>query len=178
MRVKLRNAWAYVLAAYATILAAAAGIAVASVTKLRARARVLVAFLAILVATAAPGIANASTIVPLTSHHGTWEITTPFTFTQSNAASTTHSTVSGCAALTDEMGTYGWHFQIIWFDGGKNKVLWRSKEIPSGLSGRHCSPTLKLKTHLPKVYSQETLNCNNPIPLPCELDGTWSLDTN
>jgi hypothetical protein len=137
----------------------------------------LVAFLAILVAAVPPGIANASTVVPLTSHHGTWEISNPFTFNQSNAKSITHSKVSGCVTNTSGLGTFGWHFQIIWYDGGKNKVLWRSKELSSA-GARHCSPTIRLRSHLPKVYSQETLNCNNPIPLPCMVQGTWSLNTN
>jgi hypothetical protein len=156
MTVKPKNARAYMRAAYTAALAATAGIAIVA---------------------GAPGIADAARVAPLTSHHGTWSITTPFTFTQSNAKFITHSTVSGCVTPTSGMGTFGWHIQIIWYDGGKNKVLWRSKEISSN-GGRHCSPKLTVHAHLPKVYSQETLNCNNPIPLPCELSGTWSLATN
>jgi hypothetical protein len=176
MRAKLKNARAYVLVAYAAILAVAAGIAVASVTKLRARARIPVAFLAILLATATPGIANASTTIALTTHGGTWSIATPFSFTQSNARYTTHTTVSGCVNAQDLVGTLGWHFRIIWYNGGRNTVLWSSREFSAG--GNRCSPTLELDTHLPSVYSQETLDCNNPIPLPCTADGTWSLVTN
>lgn len=143
--------------------------------KLRVRTQALVAFLAILGATASPGIANASTSA-IVSHHGTWSITTPFTFTQSNAKFTTHTTVSGCVNATSLQGTLGWHFRLIWYDGGKNKVLWTSREFSN--VGRHCSVTVRLHTHLPKVYSQETLNCHNPIPLPCEAKGSWSLKTN
>lgn len=175
MRVKLKNARGYVLAAYAAVLAAA-GIAVASVTKLRARARVLVASLAILAAIAIPGIANASATIPNIRHSGTWEINTPFSFTQSNARSTTHSTVSGCINALDGVGTLSWHFRLIWYNGGRNTVLWTSREFSD--LGFHCSPTITLHTPNPSVYSQETLDCNNPIPLPCQMDGNWSLDTN
>lgn len=162
MKVKLKNSRACVLAA--------------PVAKLRARTRLLITFLAILAATAIPGVANASTGTLLASHHGTWSITTPFTFTQSNAKYTTHTTVSGCVNAKFLQGTLGWHFRLIWVDGGKNKVLWTSREFSS--VGGHCSPPVRLHVHLPKVYSQETLNCDNPIPLPCEASGTWSLKTN
>jgi hypothetical protein len=166
MRVKLRTARAYALAAHA----------VASVAKLRARARVLVAFLAILVVIAIPGTANASAAIPNVRHSGTWEINTPFSFTQSNASSTTHSTVSGCINALDGVGTLSWHFRLIWYNGGKNTVLWTSGEFSN--LGYFCSPTITLHTPNPTVYSQETLDCNNPIPLPCQMDGNWSLDTN
>jgi hypothetical protein len=171
MRVESKNVRVYVLAA------AAAGIAVASVTKLRARARVLFASLAILAATAIPGMANASTTIPLTTHRGTWEITTPLNFTQSNASSTTHSTVSACWDISSAQGTFGWHVAVIWFNGGRNTVLWHSREFSDNDGGPHCSPTIRLHRHLPRVYSQETVNCNLIIA-PCLVDGDWSLRTN
>lgn len=148
----------------------------ASVTKLRARTRVLVTLLAILVAAGIPGIANASTSASVSSHVGTWSITTPLKFTQSNAQFTTHTTVSGCVNTTFTQGTLGWHFRLIWFDGGQNKVLWTSREFSE--VGRHCSPTITLNHNLPTVYSQETLDCGNPLGvIPCELNGTWLLKT-
>jgi hypothetical protein len=154
---------------------------VASVTKLRARARVLVASLAILAAIAIPGIANASAaaaaIVPNVGHSGTFTITTPFTFTQSNARFNTHSTVSGCVNATSGVGTFGWHFRLIWYNGGANTVLWTSREF-TGTGTNHCSPTITTPKKDVSVYSQETLDCNNPLPLPCTIDGNWRLVTN
>jgi hypothetical protein len=166
MKVKLRTARAYARAAHA----------VASVTRLRARARVLVASLAILAAIAVPGMANASASIPNNIRHsGTFTIHASFTFTQSNASYTTHSTVSGCVNATSGMGIFKWHFRLIWWNGGRNTVLWTSPEFSD--TGFHCSPTKTLNTPNPTVYSQETLECGNPIPLPCELDGNWSLST-
>jgi hypothetical protein len=138
---------------------------------------VLVAALAVLAAMATPGVANASAVTPDLRHSGSFSIATPFSFTQSNARYTTTSTVSGCINATDIVGTItGWHFRLIWYNGGRNTVLWTSPEFTGG--GYHCSPTKTLSTHAPSVYSQETLDCNNPIPLPCTMDGNWSLDTN
>lgn len=156
MTVKPMSAQAYVRAAYTLALAAIAGIAIITGT---------------------PGIASASAIAPLTAHSGTFDINTPFSFTQSNAKFKTDTTVSACVTRTDGMGTFGWHMQIIWYDGGKNKVLWQSKEISSDVVHR-CSPQVTVSGNVPTVYSQETLNCNNPIPLPCEFQGNWSLTTN
>jgi hypothetical protein len=158
MKLKPTGTRRYVRAAYTATLAAAMGIAVAA---------------------GAPGIANASRVPAITTtHSGTWAITYPFNKTQSNPKFKTHSTVSGCITWNlDSSGTYGWHMKIIWYDGGKNKVLWASKKISSGVTKR-CSPKLKVPVHDSQVYSQEILNCNNPIPLPCQVDGTWSLVTN
>jgi hypothetical protein len=167
MRVKLRTAFAYALAAHA----------IASVTKLRARARVLVASLAILATIAIPGIANASAALPSIRHSGTWEITAPDAFTQSNPSYTTHSTVSGCINVLSGQGTFNWHFQLIWYNGGKNTVLWASPHFGEGDLGYHCSPTITLHAKNPTVYSQETLDCNLVV-VPCLLSGNWSLDTN
>jgi hypothetical protein len=178
MRVKLRTARAYALAAHAAILAVIAGTAVVSVTKLRARAGVLIASLAILAGIAIPGIANASAAIPNAIHRGTWRITTPLNFTQSNAPSITRSTVSACWDISDAQGTFGWHVAVIWFHGGRNTVLWHSREFSDNDAGPHCSPRIRIRhPHHPKVFSQETVNCNLIIA-PCLVRGDWSLRTN
>jgi hypothetical protein len=147
-----------------------------SAARLSARFKVLAALVAILTVAAAPGIANAATAIPHTPHGGSWNITTPFSFTQSNAKYTTHTRVQGCVDATSLTGTLGWHFRVIWWNGGRNTQLYKSPEFHSG--GRACSPIISLHSHLPVVYSQETLDCNNPIPLPCQASGTWGLNTN
>jgi hypothetical protein len=177
MRVKLRNARAYAPAAYVAVLASTAGIAITLAPKLRARAQVLVAFLAILAAIAIPGIAHASADIPNATHHGTWRIHTTLNFTQSNPSYVTHTTVSGCVDITSDIGTYGWKMAIIWYNGGRNTVLWRSREFSDNDFGPHCSPKLRVHGHHPKVFSTETINCNL-IVLPCGVDGDWSLRTN
>jgi hypothetical protein len=85
-----------------------------------------------------PSIANAATF------SGKWSITAVISGTHNTAKYTTNSThkVSTCVSVTSTKGTGGvWSYQLIWYDGGKNKVLWHSGDHEG--TGRICSPVKK-----------------------------------
>jgi hypothetical protein len=85
-----------------------------------------------------PAIANAAT------YSGKWSITAVISGTHNTAKYTTNSThkVSTCVSVTSTQGIGGiWSYQLIWYDGGKNKVLWHSGDHEG--NARVCSPVEK-----------------------------------
>ena len=84
------------------------------------------------------GVANAAIF------SGNWSITTALSGTHNTPSYKTNSThkISSCVSVTSFAGTGGvWSFELIWYDGGKNKVLWHSGDFEG--KARVCSPIKK-----------------------------------
>jgi hypothetical protein len=115
------------------------------------------------------GVANASTI------SGSWSLTAVLEATHNTASITTNSTheVSGCVSVTSTAGVGGvWSFELIWYDGGQNKVLWHSGDHEG--NARVCSPIEKPGGN-DKVYDHIIL-INDGNGLEVTDSGAWSLD--
>ena len=95
--------------------------------------------------------------------------------TVDTAKYTTHSTVTGCTTA-DSLTSASYHFKVIWYNGGRNTVLWSSREYTSS-GTQHCSPKITISAHLPLVYEAITLDCVSPINV-CQGNGTYGIDTN
>ena len=84
------------------------------------------------------GVANAATF------SGNWSITAAISGTHNTASYTTNSThkISSCVSVTSYAGTGGvWSFELVWYDGGKDKVLWHSGDHEG--KAKVCSPVEK-----------------------------------
>jgi hypothetical protein len=86
----------------------------------------------------APSAANAAT------YSGSWSLTAYIDAAHNTASYTTNSTheVSSCVSVTSLAGVGGvWTFELVWYDGGKNVVLWISGDNEG--KARVCSPVKK-----------------------------------
>lgn len=96
-------------------------------TKTKVRLALLSGVAALVLAGSAlqAGVANAATF------SGRWSITAVLDGTHNTASYKTNSThkISSRVSVTSTAGVGGvWSFELIWYDGGKNKVLWPSGE--------------------------------------------------
>jgi hypothetical protein len=116
------------------------------------------------------GVANAAT------HSGTWSITAAIDATHNTPSYTTNSThkVSTCVSVTGTAGVGGvWSFELIWVDGGNNKVLWHSGDFEG--KARVCSPVEKPGGN-DNIYDHIIL-INDGSGLEVQDSGTYSIDT-
>jgi hypothetical protein len=77
-----------------------------------------------------------------TINQGPWLVSadpgTSVTYTSPRYVSTTGK-VYACVSTSVLQGANpSWHFALVWYDGGKDKVLWKSIDFTA--TGRHCSP--------------------------------------
>ena len=117
-----------------------------------------------------PSIANAAT------YSGKWKISAALGGTYNTPMHATNSThkVSTCVSVTSTQGIGGsWTFQLTWYDGGKNKVLWHTGDHEG--TGRVCSPVEKPGGN-DKVYTHIILQ-NDGSGLEVVDSGTYSINT-
>jgi len=115
-------------------------------------------------------IANAAT------YSGRWSLTAVLSATTNTASHTTNSTheVSTCVTVTSTGGVGGeWSYELIWFDGGKNKVLYHSRDFEG--NSTHCSP-IKKPGGNDKVYDHIIL-INAGADIEVQAAGTYSINT-
>ena len=115
-------------------------------------------------------VANAAT------YSGNWSITTFIEGTHNTASYKTNSThkVSSCVSVTSYQGSGGvWSFELIWYDGGKNKVLWHSGDYQG--NARVCSPVKKPGGNN-KVYDHIIL-INSGAGVAVTDSGKYSFNT-
>ncbi len=116
------------------------------------------------------GIANAATF------SGNWKVTAVLSGTTNTASHTTNSTgeVSSCVTVKSLGGIGGeWSYELIWFDGGKNKVLWHSGDFEG--KATVCSP-IKKPGKNDKVYDHIIL-INAGADPEVQDSGTYSINT-
>jgi hypothetical protein len=130
-----------------------------------------------MVALAVPSLASAATARPSinATHNGTWNATAVTNESVDTPGYTTRNKASGC--VDGVLTSANLSFQLIWFHGGRDTVLWGSRIYTTGV--RHCSPTKTIKNppHGPVVFLRITIHCQNE-PIPCQGDGDWSIKTN
>lgn len=141
-------------------------------TKAKVRLALLSGFGALVLAGSVlqAGVANAAT------HSGRWSITAAISGTHNTPSFKTNSThkVSSCVSVTSLGGVGGvWSFQLIWFDGGKNKVLWHSGDFEG--KARVCSPVERPGGN-DKIYDHMIL-FNDGSGIEVQDSGTYSIDT-
>ena len=109
------------------------------------------------------------------THSGTWNATAVFNESVDTPGYTTRNKASGC--VDGVLTSANLSFQLIWYNGGRDTVLWGSRIYTTG--NRHCSPTKTIKhpPHGPVVFLRITIHCQNG-PIPCQGDGDWSITTN
>lgn len=115
-------------------------------------------------------VANAAT------YHGKWKLTAVLTATTNTASHTTNSTheASSCVTVTSLGGVGGeWSYELIWYDGGKNKVLWHSGDFEG--KATVCSP-IKKPGGNDKVYDHIIL-FNAGADIEVQASGTYSINT-
>jgi hypothetical protein len=115
-------------------------------------------------------VANAATF------SGKWSVSAVLDGTTNTASHATNSTgeVSSCVTVTSLEGVGGvWSYELIWFDGGKNKVLWHSGDFEG--KATVCSPTKKPGRN-DKVYDHIILENAGADPLVKD-SGTYSINT-
>jgi hypothetical protein len=116
------------------------------------------------------GVANAATF------SGKWSLTAALDATTNTASHATNSTgeVSSCVSVTSLGGVGGvWSFQLIWYDGGKNKVLWHSGDTEG--KATVCSPAKKPGKN-DKIYDHIILINAGADPEVMD-SGTYSINT-
>jgi hypothetical protein len=121
-------------------------------------------------ALAQTAVANAATF------QGRWSVTAVLDGVTNTASHTTNSTgeVSSCVRVTSLEGVGGvWSYQLIWFDGGRNKVLWHSGEFEG--KATICSPVRKPGRN-DRVYDHIILQNAGADPLVKD-SGTYSINT-
>ena len=132
----------------------------------------------ILSAVAALGLGTASQAgaAEATTYSGHWSVTAVianYTNTRSYVTNITHK-ISSCVSVTATAGVGGvWSFELIWYDNGKNKVLWHSGEFEG--HGRVCSPVKKPGRH-DAVYDRIILQ-NAGAGLEVQDSGPYSFNT-
>lgn len=92
-------------------------------------------------ALAVTGSVFLSSVANAATYSGNWSISAVLSGTHNTPEYTTNSThkVSTCVSVTKLGGTGGiWSYQLIWYDGGNNKVLWHTGDHEG--TGRVCSP--------------------------------------
>jgi hypothetical protein len=141
-------------------------------TKARVRLAFLSGFGALMLAGSVlqAGAANAAT------YSGRWSINAIIDGVHNTASYTTNTTheVSSCVSVTSLEGVGGvWSFQLVWYDGGKNLVLWHSGDTEG--KARICSPVEKPGNN-DKVYDHIVL-INAGAGLNVVDGGTYSFDT-
>jgi hypothetical protein len=116
------------------------------------------------------GVANAAT------YSGRWSITAVISGAHNTPSYKTNSThkISSCVAVTSTSGVGGvWSYELIWYDGGKNKVLWHSGDFEG--KTRVCSPVKKPGGN-DKIYDRIIL-INDGSGLEVQDSGTYSFNT-
>lgn len=116
------------------------------------------------------GVANAAT------YSGKWSLTAALEATHNTASYKTNSThkVSSCVSVTSTGGVGGeWSFQLIWYDGGKDKILWHSGDHEG--NARVCSAVEKPGGN-DKVYDHIIL-INAGADPEVQASGTYSFNT-
>jgi hypothetical protein len=82
----------------------------------------------------------------------------------------TLSTARMCVRIEGSPGSYGWQLRLIWYDKGKNKVLWHRFGHRTRIV---CSPRKRLRCHCsPKVYDAITAE------RLASIHGWWKVHTN
>jgi hypothetical protein len=116
------------------------------------------------------GVANAAT------YSGKWSITTPIGSTHNTPSYTTNSThkVSTCVSVTSYAGAGGvWSYELVWYDGGKNKVLYHSGDYQG--KATVCSPVERPGGN-DKVYDHIIL-FNDGAGVEVTDSGNYSFNT-
>jgi hypothetical protein len=116
------------------------------------------------------GVANAATF------SGKWSITAFIDGIHNTRTYTTNSTrkVSTCVSVTKLGGVGGvWSYELVWVDGGKNKVLWHSGDFEG--KARVCSPVKKPGRN-DRVYDHIIL-INAGSGVAVTDSGTYSFNT-
>lgn len=117
------------------------------------------------------GIANAAT------YSGKWSLSAAISAATNSRMYTTNRThkVSTCVSVTNHQGMVGgsWSFELIWFDGGKNKVLWHSGDYEGNV--RKCSP-VKRPGGNDKVYDRFIL-FNDGTGAEVKVSGKYTINT-
>ena len=116
------------------------------------------------------GVASAAT------YSGTWSlfaVAAPVTYdTPMHTTNSTHE-VSTCVSVTKYSGGFSdWSVELIWWDGGQNKVLWHSGDY-LGIA-RVCSP-IEYPGGNDKVYTHIIIFPQSGISV--QDSGNWSIDT-
>jgi hypothetical protein len=120
---------------------------------------------------AVPSLASAST-----THNGSFDITAFENQSVDTQQVTTTNHASGC--ISDFLLTSSEvSFQLIWYNGGRNTVLWGSPDFATG--AKHCSPTKTIShpPHDPQIFLIITVHCVSPIDV-CQGSGAWQVTTN
>jgi hypothetical protein len=113
-------------------IGAALGIAIVTATALAVPAS----------ASVSASVSAPAAVKPAATHRGNWKIGhTVDGATHETRKVNTRNNVSACVTANHLTGA--WHFQLIWFNGGRNTVLYSSR--PFSHPGIHCTPTEVIK---------------------------------
>jgi hypothetical protein len=119
---------------------------------------------------AVPSLASAAT-----AHNGTWNATAFENQSVNTQHYITKNQASGCISGTLTSAEVS--FKLIWYNGGRNTVLWGSRNYSTG--AKHCSPvkTISHPPRKPVVFLIITIHCVSPIDI-CQGSGNWEISTN
>lgn len=147
--------------------------------KLYRQLALLFAGFAAVLAVAAPQAASAAphAVPATTSYYGTWNFSAVVSSDTVSTKQYVSSTTASSCTTADGLTAASYHFKLIWYNGGKDTVLWSSPEY--GSSGvRHCSPTKTITgVNGPKIFDKITLDCQSPIDF-CQGNGTYGIRVN
>jgi hypothetical protein len=123
------------------------------------------------VALAIPQLASASTVAPgPIAHNGTFTTGRTLDGGSTNTRTfVTQSLASTCVDVTSLTGS--WHYELIWYNGGRNTVLFASRTFTT--HGIHCSPTEYINGNSPKVYDQISVT-----GVASQASGNYQITTN
>lgn len=126
--------------------------------------------LAVLVSLNGPTAAEAAT------YSGNWSVAAVISGYTNTPRYTTNSTheISSCVSVTSTSGVGGiWSYQLIWYDGGANKVLWHSGDYEG--KAKVCSPVEKPGGN-DKVYDHIVLeDAGNGVEV--KASGSYTMNT-
>ena len=130
----------------------------------------------------APLLAQSVAARAETIYFGPWSIiSTLYSNTWDTPSYVTSGHTGGCLTVTSDNADTaefdGWGFQIIWYDGGKDKVLWSSPEYdpPANLPAQKCAPTLTVGSG-EKVYEAITVY-GGTVTSSAAAEGEYYVDT-
>ncbi len=82
----------------------------------------------------------------------------------------TARTARTCVRVQGSPGSYGWTISMIWYDGGRNKILW---QLSGRSTGTVCSPQRLLRCRCgPRIY--DAITAHNLA----SIHGWWREYTN
>jgi hypothetical protein len=134
---------------------------------------------AVLSAVGALGLVSSAvqaTAAEAATYGGRWSITAGLDgVTNTRSYVTASGKVSTCVSVTSTEGVGGsWSYQLIWYDGGRNKVIWHSGDYEG--HARVCSPVKRPGGRNDKVYDHIILYNAGADPIVKDA-GTYSFNT-